>query len=256
MDDQLRGLTTRQIASKELTFQRSATAALSLRRTGTSYGGWTYNATGIAPCSIVYSVGIGEDTSWDEAMLRDHGLEVWGFDPTSKAIDHVHRRRTQQALGPAFHFTNEGLATKQGTLVFTKPLNNSSVSMRQGRLAREGLGEAIEVPVSTLELWMQRNGHTHLDILKIDIEYEVLEDWIRRRHFPMDQLLVEFHNRFLSDKARHAAVLSGLKDNGFDVIHNYNAQGQELTFQRSATAALSLRRTPSPSALAHSTRTP
>ena len=57
-----------------------------VRRTGTKHGGSTYNATGLTPNSVVYSVGLGEDTSWDEAMMRDHGLHVWGFDPTPKSI--------------------------------------------------------------------------------------------------------------------------------------------------------------------------
>jgi hypothetical protein len=80
---------------------------------------------------------------------------------------------------------------------------------------------------------MEANSHARLDVLKIDIEgseYEVLEDWIRRSWFPMDQLLVEFHQRFYQDESRHARVLNGLKENGFEAIHDTN--GQEITFQR------------------------
>jgi hypothetical protein len=116
-----------------------------LRRTGSKYGGWTYNATGITADSVVYSVGIGEDTSWDEAMMSDHGLHVWGFDPTPKAAQYV---RNNQALGSDFHFTAEGLAVKPATLAFTKPKNPNRVSMRQG--THSGRGGAIEVPVNTL----------------------------------------------------------------------------------------------------------
>ena len=208
----------------------SVTRLNGVRRTGTEYGGWTYNATGLTPKSVVYSVGIGEDTSWDEAMMHDHGLHVWGFDPTHKSIQYVKRKT---ALGGNFHFTAEGLATQPGTLTFTKPANPDHVSMRQGHVG--GMGETIDVPVNTLERWMEKNGHTHLDILKLDIEgseYDVLEDWMTRKWFPMDQLLVEFHHRFLNDKSRHARVLSGLKDSGFEVIHDAN--GQEISFQRRA----------------------
>ena len=100
-----------------------------------------------------------------------------------------------------------------------------------------GLGEMIEVPVNTLETWMQTNGHTHLNILKIDIEgseYDVLEDWIRRDFFPFDQLLVEWHFRFLPTMDRHDAVLKGLKQRGWNLVHSQN-NGQETTFIRRST---------------------
>ncbi|GMI55572.1 hypothetical protein ScalyP_jg1492 [Parmales sp. scaly parma] len=204
-----------------------------LRYTGTEYGGWMYNATGLTPNSVVYSVGLGEDTSWDEAMMRDHGLQLWGFDPTPKAIEYV---QLNPALGDNFHFTAEGLAAKQGRITFTKPSNPDHVSMRQGK--HKGLGETIVVPVNTLDHLMQANGHTRIDVLKIDIEgseYEVLEDWIARNWFPMDQLLVEFHQRLFKDASRHIRVLEGLKANGFRIIHN--VKDQELTFQRRASGS-------------------
>ena len=96
---------------------------------GKEYGGWVYSATGLTEKSIVYSVGLGEDTSWDEAMMRAHGLHVWGFDPTPKAIQYI---QSKTALGPNFHFKAEGLAAKQGTVAFTKPKNQNHVSMRLG----------------------------------------------------------------------------------------------------------------------------
>jgi FkbM family methyltransferase len=201
-----------------------------LRNVGTEYGGWTYNATGLTPDSIVYSVGLGEDTSWDEGMMRDHGLHVWGFDPTPKSIAYV---QNNEALGSHFLFTPEGLAIKQGTLTFTKPKNSNHVSMRAG--THGGLGPTVDVPVNTLEHWMATFGHSHVDILKLDIEgseYDVLEDWIRRQWFPMDQLLVEFHQRFFEDPSRHVRVLQGLKENGFEIIHDVRGHGQEITFQR------------------------
>jgi FkbM family methyltransferase len=181
--------------------------------------------------SIVYSVGIGEDTSWDEAMIADHGLHVFGFDPTPKAAAFV---RANTALGDHFHFTEEGLATEEGTMTFTKPENPDHVSLRAGAL--DGLGEQISLPVNTLENWMDSLGHSKLDILKLDIEgseYGVLESWIDRQYFPMDQLLVEFHHRFLESKEQHNRVLEGLKRSGFEITNdNY---GQEISSLRTTT---------------------
>jgi UDP-arabinose 4-epimerase len=201
---------------------------LKLVKDGTEYGGWTYDSAAITADSVVYSVGLGEDTSWDEGIIKRFGLQVWGFDPTPKSIKYV---RSNVNLGQNFHFTPEGLGIKKDVLTFTKPQNTNYVSMREGK--HDGLGETIEVPVNSLENWMQTFGHTHLDILKIDIEgseYDVLEHWIQKKWFPMDQLLVEFHQRFFEDKTRHNNVLNGLKANGFQIIHNKG--GQEIAFRK------------------------
>ena len=202
---------------------------------GSAYGSHFYNATVLTPGSIVYSVGIGEDTSWDEAVMREHGLHVYAFDPTPRAAKYVARR--SEKLGPRFHFTAEGLATRAGTAVFTLPANPSHVSMRLGN--RSGLGSTIAVKVQTLKRWMRRNGHTTIDVLKMDVEgaeYDILEQWLSRRTLPFHQLLVEFHHRWLPKrgKRRHRAVLAALHAQGFRLIHDRG--GQELSFQRVATA--------------------
>lgn len=197
-------------------------------RGGSEYGGWSYNASGLTPHSIVYSVGLGEDITWDESMMDNHDLHVYGYDPTPKSEEYLKSRH----LDSRFYYSKEGLSTKEGTIAFTKPQNPLLVSMREGTI--HGRGETIEVKVNTLENWMERNGHTYLDILKIDIEgseYDVLENWIKRRYFPMGQLLVEFHQRFSSNyKKRHEKVLAGLKDNGFIILYDHN--GQEVTFEK------------------------
>ena len=105
--------------------------------------------------------------------------------------------------------------------------------MREGAL--ENLGSTINVIVNTLDNWMKSNGHTHIDILKMDIEgseYDVVEDWIDRNFFPMDQLLIEWHFRWLEDKSRHDRLLRRLQDVGWYVVHSQN-DGQEMTLLRS-----------------------
>mmetsp|Transcript_44479 Transcript_44479/g.135583 ORF Transcript_44479/g.135583 Transcript_44479/m.135583 type:complete len:302 (-) Transcript_44479:283-1188(-) len=201
---------------------------------GSSYGGWAYIPDNITSKSVIYSVGIGEDTSWDEAMIAKHGLAVWGFDPTPKARDYVAKKKS--LTGSHFHFTEEGLGVNKGTVVFTKPKNPAHVSMRQGSIS--GLGDSINASINTLENWMKDNNHSHIDILKIDIEgseYDVLDDWIGRDSFPMTQLLVEFHHRFFQDGAsRQDRVVKGLQKNGFRITFDKN--GQEISFLRQSCA--------------------
>ena len=69
---------------------------------GTEYGGWTYDSRNITANSVVYSVGLGEDTSWDEGIMNRFGVQVWGFDPTPKSIKYVHSNKANGNLGPTF----------------------------------------------------------------------------------------------------------------------------------------------------------
>lgn len=128
---------------------------------------------------------------------------------------------------------------EKGTLTFTKPANPDHVSMRMG--SHEGLGETIEVLVSPLRDFMERFGHDHIDILKMDIEgaeYDVLEDLIAQDYLPFTQLLVEWHWRFFEQESsrkhaigRHKMVLEKLASKGFKVVHSRSG-GQETTMIR------------------------
>eukprot|EP01047_Picozoa_sp_COSAG01_P052000 COSAG01_NODE_5422_length_4272_cov_103.375030_3_plen_339_part_00 len=216
---------------------------------GSQYGGWKYLSAALGPGAVVYDVGLGEDVSWDEGLLRDHpGLLVWGFDPTPKSAKWVEDRLANRCRRSAsclttglsserFHFTREGLSTEKGTLAFTKPKDPSHVSMRPGEL--DGLGEVIRVPVNTLENWMAQFGHTRLDILKVDIEggeYPLLDSWLSREQFPpVDQILIEWHFRFVEGgrddpNGKHQRILAGLKRHGYEEFFSKNG-GQEAGFR-------------------------
>jgi FkbM family methyltransferase len=210
--------------------QPSHSSSYELQRVGTEYGGWTYDSSPLTSQSIVYSIGLGEDTSWDEGILSRHNLQIWGFDPTPKSLEYVRNRKQLQVEN--FHLVPEGLATTPGTRIFTKPKDANHVSMRSGN--HSDMGETIEISVNSLEQWMTTFHHSHIDILKMDVEgseYDVLEEWIRTNYFPFDQLLVEWHFRFLPNRTRHDKVIRGLQDRGWIMVHTQN-QGQEMTFLR------------------------
>ena len=203
---------------------------------GTAYGGWTYDQSQLHAASVVYSVGLGEDTSWDETLIRRFHLQVWGFDPTPKSAAYVRSRR--QLPLEHFHFTAEGLSVRSGNLTFTKPANSNHVSMREGEHA--GAGEKIQVPVNTLQNWMKKFGHARIDLLKLDIEgseYDVLQDWIDSAWFPMSQLLVEFHFHEPKDHLRHLVIFKALKRHGFDVMYEKTEKETKMGFVRTRTPA-------------------
>eukprot|EP00966_Prymnesium_polylepis_P202016 4680154-Prymnesium_polylepis.1 len=49
------------------------------------YGAWTLCSEPLGPLSVVFSVGIGGDVSFDAAIVKRHGVALSAFDPTITA---------------------------------------------------------------------------------------------------------------------------------------------------------------------------
>jgi FkbM family methyltransferase len=162
-------------------------------RFGTDYGGWDVVATNIDIHSIVYSFGIGENASFDTALIDRFNLTIHAFDPTPKSIEWVKR----QGFTERFVMHDYGIAAFDGVVSFNPPENPDHVSYTL--LDRPSTkAEAISVPVKRLSSIMKELGHDQIDILKMDIEgaeYDVINDIIKSGIRPR-QILVEFHHRF------------------------------------------------------------
>ncbi|SCY43728.1 FkbM family methyltransferase [Desulfoluna spongiiphila] len=162
-------------------------------RFGSDYGGWDIVTANLNSNSVVYSFGVGEDASFDTALIEKYNLTVHAFDPTPKSIDWVKR----QDFSDKFAMYNYGIAAFDGNVSFNPPENPEHVS--HTILDRPSTStEAITVPVKKLSTIMQELGHSHIDILKMDIEgaeYNVIKDICKSDIRPV-QLLVEFHHRF------------------------------------------------------------
>jgi FkbM family methyltransferase len=196
------------------------------RRIGTRYGGCTICPQGLNSASVVYSVGIGEDVSFDLALIDAFGCTVRGFDPTPRSIAWVRSR----GLAAQFQFHDFGLSDHDGTLALHLPRDPTHVS---GSLVNRPGTEVttIEVPVRRLKTAMDTLGHTRLDLLKLDIEgaeYEVVDDILSSwtEPIPIQQLLIEFHYRFFPDgldrTRRTIAALNGRGFRIFDISRNGN----------------------------------
>lgn len=174
------------------------------RRFGSDYGGWDIVASSIDAHSVVYSFGIGEDASFDMAMIDGFGLTVHGFDPTPKSIEWVKR----QSFPSRFVMHAYGIASFDGTASFNPPVNPDHVS--HTLLDRPSTkANAITVEVRRLGTIMKELGHDKVDIMKMDIEgaeYDVISDMSSSGIRPR-QVLIEFHHRFPNvgaDKTRQA----------------------------------------------------
>jgi len=196
-------------------------------RLGSMYGGWVIAGAYIDSHSIVYSFGIGEDASFDTALIGTFNVFVHAFDPTPRSIDWVRR----QQFSHQFIMHEYGIAAFDGEAPFNPPEDSNHVSHTM--LDRPSTNaKSFLVPVKRLSTIMQELGHTRIDLLKMDIEgaeYEVIDDiavsGIRPR-----QILVEFHHRFPNvgiEKTRKA--IDTLKSMGYRLF-SISASNEELCF--------------------------
>ncbi|HXE35252.1 MAG TPA: FkbM family methyltransferase [Verrucomicrobiae bacterium] len=175
-----------------------------LERFGVDYAGYCLDVSTIHSGAIVYSLGIGEDISFDLSLIDRFGVEVEAFDPTPK----VKRWLGTQSLPRQFHFHEAGIAANDGEETFYLPLREDWVSHSVIQ-ARQSGRESVRLPVMRLSTAMKLQGHDRIDVLKMDIEgaeYAVIEEIVRKK-IPVRQLLVEFHHRLSSvgtDKTRIA----------------------------------------------------
>jgi len=153
---------------------------------------WYVCPQDLSASSVVYSMGVGEDISFDLALIQRFGLQVHAFDPTPRSIEWLQN----QTVPPEFVFHDYGVAGFDGSCAFLPPENPAHVS--HTIVPRGSSRPPIEVPVHRLGTIMKMLGHEQIDLLKMDIEgaeYGVLADMLAC-HLQVKQILVEFHHRW------------------------------------------------------------
>jgi FkbM family methyltransferase len=194
---------------------------------GSDYGGYVVCPDGLDADSVVYSFGIGEDASLDLALIERYGLTVHAFDPTPRSIAWVEG----QDMPETFEIHPWGLAAYDGTARFTPPENPEHISHTLLDRSRHA-GEVIEVEVYRLRTIMKRLGHSHIDVLKMDVEgaeYEALDD-ILDCGAPFTQLLIEFHHQLEGvPLARTEETIDRLNGAGFSIFA-IREGGHEMSF--------------------------
>lgn len=194
---------------------------------GNKGAAWTVCSQSIDKNTMMYSFGVGTDISFDVEMINRFGLNVYAFDPTPKSIQWV----KDQNLPKEFIFEPYGLVAESGEIEFTLPENSNYVSGSIHNILGSK-GNTIRVPVKNLEEIMKSFSHTHIDILKMDIEgseYDVI-DFIIDKKIPVKQLLVEFHHRFPKiGIAKSQMAIKKLKLAGYKIFH-ISPSGEEYSF--------------------------
>ncbi len=184
-----------------------------LLRLGTAYGGWLIPASAnLTSDSICYSVGAGEDISFDCALVGRFHCQVRIIDPTPRAIQHFNGLENAVRSGRKFPVNNSkedyynitaenlerlrfvpvGLAAQDAELKFYLPQNPAHVSCSTVNLQKTE--KYFTAQCLRLTSLMQQQGDMYIDLLKIDIEgaeYSVIQDMITSHVLPR-MLLIEF----------------------------------------------------------------
>ena len=185
---------------------------------GNNYGGFYVCPDFLNSNSIIYSVGIGEDISFDLALIETSGCHVFGFDPTPKSISWI---KNHPALPSNFLFFEYGIADRTGMVDFYLPKNTEYISgsfVKQDFVSEK---QKISVEMKSWEDIINTLGHTQIDVLKMDIEgaeYEVL-DSILKASIPIHQILIEFHERWIEGgKIKTINAIEKLKNHGYEIF--------------------------------------
>ena len=184
---------------------------------GNDYGGFYINPKFISEKSIIYSIGIGEDISFDLSLIKEFNCNVYGFDFTPKSVEWI----ANNNFDSKFKFYDYGIGTETKTAKFFFPKNINNVSgslINQKNVNNE---KSIDVRVKSLKDIMYDHNHIKIDVLKLDIEgyeYELLES-INFSKLQVNQILIEFHERFLPDgKAKTLKIINILSSYGFEIF--------------------------------------
>ena len=185
---------------------------------GNDYGGFFICPDLLNENSIIYSLGIGEDISFDIAVIENHNCSVFGFDPTPKSIKWVKKK---QNLPSKFLFYEFGIADSSGMVDFYLPVNEEHVSGSYIKQSNVNEKQRVIVEMKSWTDITTALGHTQIDVLKMDIEgaeYKVL-DSILESDVALKQILIEFHDRMFDEgimKTKNA--VKKMKDHGYEIF--------------------------------------
>jgi FkbM family methyltransferase len=191
---------------------------------GSNYGGWSIFSGSINENSVVYSVGLGTDVSFDQSIIGKYNCKVFGIDPTPGVEDFIMKSNLK-----GFSYIKAGLAETTGQAKFFLPDNPEFISHS---FKSENTSEYILVDVYNLADLMKLNGHDKIDLLKCDIEgfeYGVI-NFLIEKNLKIKQLLIEFHHGmygFTNEDTINS--IKNLKDYGFKLF-NISNTGREYSF--------------------------
>lgn len=137
--------------------------------------------------SVVYSLGVLNETSFDEAISEIFGCSVHLFDPSIIATRHI-----KKLNNPAFKFQQLGIWHEDTELTFSTPVYGGSPSTIFNHPGRQFVAKC-----ETLPNVMKSLTHPKIDVLKLDVEgaERIILSHALDNHIYPDQVVVEFERK-------------------------------------------------------------
>lgn len=132
-------------------------------RYGSAMGGWHLPSELIQSDWLVYDFGVGDDISFDIALVERHGCAIHAFDPTPESIAFMEDKSL-----PGFQFHPVGVWDDDTIIKFWKPSSDDSISHSADNLRRSS--EYVEVEMRTIKTLAAELGHEHIDFIKMDVK--------------------------------------------------------------------------------------
>lgn len=136
-----------------------------VRRFGTRHGGWLLPVGKLTPPGVCYCIGVGEDTSLEDELLKRTDCLVWSFDPTPRSIAHVAKQPFDSAR---FRFVPVGVWDRTETKRFFEHRNPAYETHSPVNLWKTD--SYFEAPCTTVTALMRDFGHDALVLLKVAVE--------------------------------------------------------------------------------------
>ncbi len=128
---------------------------------------------GLAPDSIVYTFGVGDDMHLELELMKEYGMHVLCYDPTPIVAEYVRETLNKyHAFDSMFHFYPYALTNQDGICKFYFPEDKGySGSLGQDKVNWHKISnEYMDVKGFCLNSLMKMNGYDHIDYLKLCVE--------------------------------------------------------------------------------------
>mgnify|MGYP003110335940 CR=1 FL=1 len=195
---------------------------IQLNYLGTDYGGWAICLDLVPSESLIISAGVGEDISFDEALITLKKCKILGIDPTPKSHQYI------ETLNPPNFTLLKGALVGGGesTVKIFKQKNPDYVSESIIESNKNCSDDYHLAPAFNLTSIISQNSS--IAVLKLDIEgaeYEMIEE-IGNSGIP--QVCIEFHH-FCTDFSPQdtRAALASLWADGYTT--QYTSNNKEYT---------------------------
>lgn len=201
-------------------------------RVGDIEGGWFVAPDLLGPQPLVCSIGIGDDPSFDQVMVRRFGAKVVAFDPSpgcAPVLASAGLSRDEVTLFEVAVADFDGPATFRRVMSRGRPTQCWTIEAGVGSHGEPSTVETVSI-VTALRQMLPRCPQ----VLKVDAEgseYRIIDALLAHGQLP-PQLLIEFHHRLVPcGTQRTIDSIAALRRAGYQVAA-ISELGSEYTFIR------------------------